>query len=132
MKKNEKEKMKKKGEGARSSLAQPTRQPIYPSPLTFLQPASSLELPILSPAPSHLSLSLSFSTTAPPPPRSVSCFPLSSRCCRPAPIGGTWPQPAQAAARLGVGRAATSPVGAGEHVCTGELRLLVPLPLSCW
>ena len=40
--------------------------------------------------------------------------------------------PAQAAARLGGGRAATSPVGAGEHVHTGELRLLVPLPLSCW
>ena len=84
----------------------------------------------LSSAAASLSLSLSFSTTAPPPPLSVSCFPLSSRCCRSAPIGGTWPQPAQAAARLGGGRAATSPVGAGEHVHTGELRLLVPLPLS--
>ena len=143
----QKGKRKKKGEGA-SSLAQPTRQPIYPS----LSLASS-------PAPPHLSLSLILHCRSASTPLCLllpsllqmccsSCLidggteglwtlqldggTEEARCCRSAPIGGTWPQSAQAAARLGGGRAATSPVGAGERVRTGELRLLVPLPLSCW
>ena len=143
----QKGKRKKKGEGV-SSLAQ----------TTFDLPASSLELPILSLQRRRTSLSLVLhcrSASAPlclllPSLLQMCCSSClidggteglwtlqldggteEARCCRSAPIGGTWPQPAQAAARLGSGRAATSPVGAGERVGTGELRLLVPLSLSC-
>ena len=158
MKKNKKEKgkRKKKGEGARSSLAQPTRQPIYPSPLTFLLHLSNSQSS-LSSAAAPLSLVLHCcSASAPlclllPSLLQMCCSSClidggteglwtlqldggteEARCCRSASIGGTWPQPAQADARLAGGRAATSPVGAGERVYMGELRLLVPLPLSCW
>jgi hypothetical protein len=61
------------------------------------------------------------------------CAALLAGCCRMLQASadwGRWPRPAQAAAQLGGGRAATSPVSAGERVGTGELRLLVPLPLS--
>jgi len=105
-------------------------------PLTFLghlsNSQSSLQRRRIS-----LSLVLHYHSASAP----VSCFPLSSRCaallagcCRMLQASadwGRWPWPAQAAARLGGRRAATSPVGAGERVGTGELRLLVPLSLSC-
>ena len=62
-----------KGEGA-SSLAQPTRQPIYPSPLTFLlhlsnsqSSLSSAAAPLShSPLPLHLRPSLSLASLSPP------------------------------------------------------------------
>jgi hypothetical protein len=112
MKKNEKEKGKKRRRG----------QPIYPSPLTF-RFISQTPNPLSSAAaPLSLFLVLHYRSASAPlclllPSLLQMCCSAwlidggteglwtlqldggteEARCCRSAPIGGTWPQPAQAA-----------------------------------
>ena len=157
MKKNKKEKGKRKEKEQVVWPSPPGSPYTPPSPLTFLLHLSNSQSSLSSAAaPLSLSLVLHYrSASAPlclllPSLLQMCCSSClidggteglwtlqldggteEARCCRSASIGGTWPQPAQAAARLGGGRAATSPIGAGERVRTGELRLLVPLLLSC-
>jgi len=156
MKKNKKEKGKRKEKEQEVAWPSPPDSPYMP--LTFISHLSNSQSS-LSSAAAPLSLSLVLHCRSASTPLCLllpsllqmccsSCLidggteglwtlqldggTEEARCCRSAPIGGTWPQPAQADARLAGGRAATSPVGAGERVRTGELRLLVPLLLSCW